>query len=651
MLRPSLLIPLLALAVPVRADVKLPSIFGDGMVLQRNDEVPVWGRSAPGAAITLRGSWVAEPVEVRADGAGAWRALLPTGEAGGPHTLRVEGDGDPAVREVWFGEVWFCSGQSNMEWPLRESDGAQAVLATADDPQLRLFTVAQQPSIGRAADCEGAWVPASAESVADFSAVALHFGRELRATLGVPVGLVEATWGGTPIEAWTSGSTLRERPEFKPLIARMDGALRSRGEPSVEERRRDWWRRIAAVDPGLRETWSAVDLDDSEWKDATLPATWNGLGFAQFDGCVWFRRTVQVPAEWAGQELVLELGPIDDFDLTYLNGELVGATRKEGYWQTPRSYRIPGDRVAAGPLQLTVLAIDTGGVGRVGKVADEMRLRPASSGPGDGLALAGPWKMRRGAALGEIGTWPRGSWFTHQHPAALFNGMVAPVAGYGIRGALWYQGETNVPRAQQYRELLPALVADWRRWWDREDLAFYYVQIAPYAYPGDVGQAAELREAQALAQDLPGVGMVVTLDVGDPDDVHPRDKRTVGLRLASWALAESYGREGVACRSPRYVSMQVEGAAVRLAFDHAEGLALRGDAPAPFTVAGADRVFHPAIARVEGTEVVVTSEHVAAPVAVRYAWGPADRGVLFNGAGLPASSFRTDDWAPASRAR
>jgi sialate O-acetylesterase len=225
------------------------------------------------------------------------------------------------------------------------------------------------------------------------------------------------------------------------------------------------------------------------------------------------------------------------------------------------------------------------------------------------------------------------------------------VAGYGIRGELWYQGETNVPRAQQYRELLPALVADWRRWWDREDLAFYYVQIAPYAYPGDVGQAAELREAQALAQGLPGVGMVVTLDVGDPDDVHPRDKRTVGLRLASWALAESYGREGVACRSPRYVSMRVEGAAVRLAFDHAEGLALRGDAPAPFTVAGADRVFHPGTARVEGTEVVVTSEHVAAPVAVRYAWGAADRGVLFNGAGLPASSFRTDGWAPASRAR
>ncbi len=646
----------LALAVPLfvdaaRADVKLPSIFGDGMVLQRDEQVPIWGRSAPGATITLRGAWVAEPVSTRADETGAWRALLPTGAAGGPHTLRIEGDGEPLVREVWFGEVWFCSGQSNMEWPLRESEGADTAIASARDPQLRLFTVTNATSYGQARDCEGAWVATTPETAEGFSAVAYYFGRELRAELGVPVGLIDSTWGGTPIEAWISGLTLRQMPEFKPRIARMDRALRSRGEPSLEERRSDWWSRLTAVDPGLREGWMSTELDDSEWKDGVLPADWSELGFGQFDGCVWFRRTVEPPADWAGQELILDLGPIDDLDLTYLNGEVVGATRLDGHWRTPRSYRIPADRADGGPLLITVLAIDTGGLGRVGKVAEEMRLRPASTGPGAGIALAGNWKVRRGAALGEIGTWPRGSWFSQDHPAALFNGMVAPIAPFAIRGATWYQGESNVARAQQYRELLPALIADWRRWWDREDLPFYFVQIAPFAYPGDVGQAAELREAQAMAEDVPNTGMVVTMDLGDPADIHPRKKREVGRRLAAWALAEAYGREGVDCRGPRFASMHVEGAEAHLAFEHAEGLQLSVEAQSPFLIAGSDRMFHPAEARIQNGEVIVSSERVPEPVAVRYAWGADDAGTLRNGAGLPASSFRTDDWPPVSEPR
>ena len=582
-----------AFAPFARADVKLPAIFGDGMVLQRADEVPVWGRSAPGAVVELRGSWLADAVTATADDAGAWRVTVPTGAAGGPHTLRIEGGGEPVVREVWFGEVWFCSGQSNMAWPLRESDGGQEAIASAADAQLRLFTVANAESVGRALDCQGSWVAASPETAAESSAVAYYFGRELRAELGVPVGLIDASWGGTPIEAWISGLTLRQMPEFKPSIARMDGALRTRGQPSLDARRADWWRRLTAVDPGLRESWMSPSLDEDDWKIATLPASWKDLGFEQFDGCVWFRRTIEPPPGWAGRDLVLELGPIDDFDMIFLNGEVIGSTRQDGHWRTPRTYEIPGDRISGAALQLTVLAIDTGGAGRLGSAPEGMRLRLASTGPGDGLPLAGEWKMRRGAALGEIGTWPRDSWFTQNHPAALFNGMVAPVAPYGIRGALWYQGEANVPRAQQYRALLPALIADWRGWWERGDFPFYYVQIAPFAYEGDVGQAAELREAQALAQDVANVGMVVTMDIGDPTDIHPRDKHTVGLRLAQWALSETYGRADVPCRGPSLDGMHLDGSEVHLTFQHGAGLVAEGGEPGPFIVAGPDRVFHP----------------------------------------------------------
>jgi len=651
----SLLLTLLALppaAGAARADVRLPALLADHMVLQRETEAALWGWAEPGETVSVRPSWSEVTATAVAGADGRWRLSVATPAAGGPHAITVTGANETVLSDVLIGEVWICSGQSNMEWPLSAAKDAQAELAAATHPRLRLFDVRNAIALEPRADCEGAWSACTPESAAGFSAVGYFFGRELSAELDLPVGLIGTSWGGTVAEAWTSEGTLNRMPDFAAALA---AVAREREDPAgaaarQREALRDWWDELARKDRGSgEEDWSKPSYDDASWSLMELPRLWEAAGLEGFDGVVWFRRALDLPAGWAGRELELELGPIDDMDTTWFNGERVGGHEQAGLWQTPRRYTVPAALVREGRNVVAVRVVDTGGAG--GFDGQALCARPAGGAQGQEVSLAGRWSFRVGAKMGDLRPLPANQAGFHQNsPTALYNGMIAPLVPFAIRGAIWYQGESNRTRAHQYRTLFPAMIADWRAHWGRGDFPFYFVQIAPFGYGGDRGEAAELREAQMMALAVPNTGMAVTMDIGETGDIHPRDKQAVAHRLALWALARTYGRAGLECSGPVFRSMRVVDREVRLAFDHAaSGLVARGGELTHFTLAGADKRFVPARARIEGDAVVVWNERVLAPLSVRYAWGAADQPNLFNGAGLPAPSFRTDDWPGITR--
>ncbi|MEW6073492.1 MAG: sialate O-acetylesterase [Planctomycetota bacterium] len=652
-LSPTLLVPLL-LGTPARADVRLPSLFSDGMVLQRDSLAPIWGWAAPGERVSLRAGWNERlTIQAEAGADGAWSTAVPTGAAGGPYTLRIEGASTIEIRDVLIGEVWLGSGQSNMEWKIQDCargiEDFAAVRAEQNLPRIRLFDVRNAIAMAPVEECAGTWRACTPESWPELGAVAFYFARELHRELSVPIGVITSDWGGTPAEAWTSRETLASFPEFAPALARL--AAGGAAERVLAEEQAAWWRGVDEKTPGA-VGWAAAELDDSEWPAATVPAIWSSEdGLDRFDGVAWYRRTIELPAGWTNRDLVLELGPIDDMDTTWFNGEKVGGAEVMGFWSQPRSYRVSGRLVRRGANTIAVRVVDTGGHGGFTGAPDQVAVRLAGAegaprpGGAPSLSIAGAWRRKVGASLADLGPFPSTGWFDSSYPTSLYNGMIAPLVPYRLRGVIWYQGESNRERAAQYRTLFPALIADWRGSWEQGELPFYFVQIAPYRYEGDTGEAAELREAQMLALQVPQTGMAVTMDIGEPGDIHPANKWEVGRRLALWALAQDYGRPDLPFSGPLFRAMAREGARIRLSFDHTFGGLMAQAGPlSHFTIAGADRLFHRAQAEIEGNEVVVWGEAVGQPVAVRYGWGAADMPNLFNLAGLPASSFRTDDW-------
>jgi len=643
-----ILAPLLVALAP---DVRLPGILADHMVLQRETESALWGQADPGELVAVKASWGAT-AETQADDEGRWRVALQTPEAGGPYLIEVKGATKTRrIEDVWIGEVWICSGQSNMEWsvaPGYVGSGIadwEAIVAAADHPTLRLFDLERAIEPGPVEDCGGEWKPCTPENAPAFSATAYLFGLELQRELHVPIGLVSTNWGGTVAEAWTSREGLAGFPEFNPDLERL-GAIAADPEGArtrLEQGWRDWWSALEEKDPLSRDgRWRKARFAlDSSWGTMALPALWEPeLG--NFDGLVWFVREFDLPSGYEGKDLLIELGPIDDMDSTWLNGVKIGGMEEEGRHQTPRGYRAPATLLRPEHNLLAVRALDTGGAGGFGGRPQDMRMGPFDSQAR--TSLAGEWRYHLGASMGELGNPPSRSWMHPNLPTVLYNGMIAPILPLRFRGVIWYQGESNRGRAAQYRRLFPTLIADWRRAFGQGDFPFYYVQIAPFGYGGDQGEAAELREAQTLTLSVPNTGMAVTMDIGDPGDIHPKNKQDVGRRLALWALARDYGRADIDPCGPLLKETRREGAALRLSFEHGEGLTSHGEPLEHFAVAGSDRVFHPARAVIEGQTIKVESAEVPEPVAVRFAWGAADITRLWNGAGLPAPSFRSDDW-------
>ncbi|MFT7462653.1 MAG: sialate O-acetylesterase [Pseudohongiellaceae bacterium] len=634
------------------AQLRLPAIIGEHMVLQRSANAFLWGWDTPGRTVRVTASWAAAASETVVDSSGRWEVELLTSAEPGPHVVVIEGSSRVQLDDVLLGEVWLASGQSNMEWALSDSQGGTGFVVDADFPQMRFFDVEHGISRDIGTACGGRWQVVAPESVGSFSAVAYHFGRELHTELDVAVGLIGSNWGGTVAESWTSAEGLRGLGDFDDALARIEGELQ---DPEAAEAQAGadleaWWQKLENVQ--LRTTLEEGEnsLPDEQvlapeqgggWY-SEQPGPWHEHGLETFDGVVSMEREVQIPAEWAGQALQLELGAIDDMDTTTYASASVGGIEAMGGWTTPRVYEVPGHLVQAGPVQIGVRVVDTGGPGGFMGPASAMRLGLLGGDPQDALSLAGPWWLNRGASMDKLGPVPSSTgWFHQNSPTALFNGMIAPLLPYAIRGAIFYQGESNVGRAEQYARLFPALIESWRQAWSNPELPFYFVQLAPFAYRGEGQLSARLRDAQRLSAAAAHTGMVVTLDIGNPSDIHPLNKHDVGHRLALWALAQTYGVDGLEFSGPSYRSMRIAEATLVLSFDHAEGLHGVNGAPSHFEIGADDEVFYPAKAVIVGQTVVLSSPLVAAPTMARFAWSDVAEPNLFNGAGLPASSFQT----------
>ena len=636
---------LVAAAAPADDDPKpfLHGLFSDHMVLQRDVPVPVWGWAEPGQKVNV--AFAGKSAEAVAGADGKWTARLGPSPAGGPFTLEVTGPKTATLQDVLVGDVWICSGQSNMEWVVANSDRPQEEIAAANHPNIRLYTVPKRIAAGPCAQVKSDWKVCSPETVGGFSAVGYFFGRDLERELGVPIGLINSSWGGTVAQAWVDAGALAKLDDFRPALAgvaeRVAATQPDRGRFLAESAA--WSRKN---DPGQAGPpgWADPGLDDSDWKSMDLPRRWEDGGLPDFDGIAWFRKEVILPDAWAGKALVLDLGPIDDRDATWVNGAEVGRTH---FYLPPRQYAVPAGLAKAGRNVIAVSVLDVAGNGGINGKAGDMRLRLAGDDSEAPIPLAGAWKYKVAAPLASLPSPPQEARPNPNEVTVLSNGMIAPLVPFALRGAIWYQGESNASNAAQYRRLLPALINDWRDRFGVGRFPFYIVSLANFmnTKPEPAESSwAELREAQYLAsQAVPNSAVALAIDIGDAKDIHPRNKQDVGRRLALDALALTYGRP-VEYSGPVFQSATAEGNALRLSFDHTGGgLVAKGDGPLKgFAVAGEDGKFAWADAKIDGDAVVVSSPKVEHPRTVRYAWVDNPEANFANKAGLPALPFRSD---------
>ena len=632
----------LLLSLGAWAEVSLPRLVSDGMVLQRDQELILWGWADPGEAVqlTFRGA----TYNSETDAEGQWRVKLPPMAAGGPDDLQISASNQLVVRDVLVGDVWLASGQSNMQLTMQRTEPLYGrLMAAANNDQIREFTVPERYNFhGPQDDLEGGhWRSVTPDTIPDFSAVAYFFAESVHREQNVPVGIINASLGGSPVEAWLSEGALETYP------AHLEEAKRYRDEAFEAEvieqdqaRAQAWHEELDAKDQGLTQgepRWLGTDVDLSQWQPFEVPGLFPTDEGKPVNGVFWFRTTLDVPLHLAGQPGELDLGKILDADRAYVNGVQVGST---GYRYPPRLYSIPPGVLQAGENTLVVRVVSQSGRGAF--VADRLYELRMGRHRQD---LSGTWHYRMGAAMPSAPS----QTFVRWKPMGLFNGMIAPLVNYRVKGAIWYQGESNVGRAAEYRELFAALISDWREHWGQGDFPFLYAQLTNYLeraeQPGPSGWA-QLREAQLQTLDVPNTAMAVTVDVGEWNDIHPLNKKAVGERLAAAAQAVAYGDQST-YSGPVFQQMRIKGKRATLSFVHADkGLALSiGDQPRGFAIAGEDRQFVWAQARLKGDRVEVWSDQVRKPVAVRYGWADNPDVNLTNKEGFPASPFRTDSWS------
>ena len=647
------IIVLLGIGLAADAGVRLSPIFSSHMVLQQKSVTGIWGCADPGKTVTVVTSWDSASYNAKAGEDGAWRVDVTTPSYGGPYSISISTDKKDRIilEDVLIGDVWLCGGQSNMEMKMLDNvvGGEQDMMDITDNTELRFL------HIDRAISASGepepvifgdGWCSCGYGKVFDFSAAAFYFGRAINRELGIPVGLIESCWGGSRIEPWISPETVKLMPEVS--------AKAITEEEKQQFRKDDFENWLAKWDAEVKAICS-FPKDKADWKDYTVPGTLEeALGCPDFNGLFWMRKNVDLPAHWAGKDIVLRLESVDDYDFLYFNGKYIA--HGEGY-TTVRRYTIPGKFVKAGRNVITLRVLDGEGDAGIYTGADGDNY--LSLYGKEKISMNGPWKALLDAPLDKVPQFPEHAYSFLDRPSTMFNGMIAPLVGYDIRGVIWYQGCSNTPEPEAYSILQPMLIHDWRSLWGH-DFPFYITQLANFM---DVQTGAEesnwafLREAQSMsAKNVEGAGMACIIDLGEAGDIHPKDKVDVGERLALQALAKTYGKD-VVSSGPQYSGYSIEGSSIRIRFN-TYGTGLRTghrdirkivtnftDEPVEgFYIAGPDKVFHKASASIDGDSVIVSSKEVTCPVAVRYAWANNPVCNLVGGTGLPAEPFRTDNW-------
>lgn len=627
---------------PVLAQIKLPRLISDGMILQQQTETRIWGWASPGEVVTI--DFKGRTYTVSTDEEGNWGLTFEPMSAGGPHSLSLSASNEVVISDIYFGEVWLASGQSNIELPMRRVLPLyEADIAASENPLIRMFNVPIRYDFkSPQSDLPGgSWVSANPETVLDFSAVGYFFAKEIHETQGVPVGIILSGLGGSPAEAWMSEEALKSFPNhLNEAIRFRDDNLIREIEQSDRDRSRAWYELLASKDAGYAdpaETWHNPETDLSDWKSMSIPGYWRDTETGAVNGSVWFRKDIELPSEYHGKAAFLELGRIVDSDSVFINGTFVGNVT---YQYPPRWYPVPENILKAGKNTLVVRVVNESGNG--GFIPDrkyELRFEDRT------FDLTGDWHYRLGARMDPLGS----QTFIRWKPLGLFNAMISPLLNYTIRGAIWYQGESNTGRPVEYRSLFPAMISDWRGHWGLGDFPFLFVQLASYMEANETpveSNWAMLREAQAMTLSVPNTAMAVAIDIGEWNDIHPLNKKDVGVRLSLGARKLAYG-ENIVHSGPQMLSWEADGNKIRIHFEHTgTGLqSIDGEALRHFSIAGADKVFVWANAVIDGNSVVVWSDAVPNPAAVRYAWSNNPDGAnLFNSEELPASPFRTDSW-------
>lgn len=635
-MKKSIFIYLLFIGLSSHAQVVLSTIFSDNMVLQRNVTIPVWGTATANEKIEIR--FNKQVKTTRADKKGKWILRLEEETAGGPYELIVKAKNTIHLKNILVGEVWICSGQSNMEWTVAQSDNAKKEIASANNPFIRHIKIPKNiNSLPQENFKASPWQVCDSTTVGSFTGAGYFFAKNLFDELKIPIGLINSSWGGTNIETWISREAFQNSDEFKEMIATipkvdLDSLSKLRVKGVLERIENVQGSKINSKNSN---SFKDLSFDDTTWPELNEPQVWEQQSLATFDGIVWLRKTIFLSAKNIKEKAILELSKIDDNDITFFNGIKVGSTNQ---WDSPRKYEIPEGILKEGKNVISVRVVDNGGDGGIYGNPENLKLTLGNSI----IPLNGIWKFQVESVKSEVNE--------NEFPSLTYNAMINPLISYAFKGVLWYQGESNATRAYQYRKAFPLLINDWRKKWNQGNFPFYFVQLATFKTIGNSNEGcgwAELREAQSKTLQLPNTGMIVTTDIGNSSDIHPTNKQEVGRRLAAIALNNAYKKSKV-CYGPSYKSMEINGNQINITFDNLGSGLFTTDKYGyikGFEIAAKNQVFYFAKAYIKENKIVVYSENVENPIAVRFGWmGDISENNLFNKEGFPVMPFRTDEW-------
>jgi len=632
---------LFSIALPAFAAVSLPKLISDGMVLQRDAKVKVWGWASPAEKVTV--NITGKQYKCVANEAGEWSVQLRPHKAGGPFSIEIEGQSNTIkINNVLFGDVWLCSGQSNMELPMRRVKPLyESEIQNANNSNIRYFAVPQKYNLKYPENDypSGSWQEVNTSTILNFSAVAYFFGKQLYQKYKVPVGLINASLGGSPIQSWMSEEALAAFPHYlNDAIKYRDDKLIKDTEEAENKKVNDWYAEADRKDAGQVAGWKLPAFDDTDWSTMNVPGFWNETPIGSTNGVVWFRRQFEIGKENAGEAAFLNLGRIVDADSVFVNGVFVGNVT---YQYPPRWYNVPENLLVEGKNTIAVRIVSNSGKG--GFVPDKpYELKMANTA----IDLKGTWKMKLGCSMHPT----PGTTFFRWKPMGLYNGMIAPLLQYNKKGVIWYQGESNTSQPYEYARLLPTMISSWRKHFDQKKLPFIYAQLPNFMEANDAPKESDwavFREMQTKTLSVPATAMTVNIDLGDWNDIHPMNKKDVSHRLALAAQKVAYKDRNVVYLAPLYKSMKVKGNKVELSFSNTGSrlIAKNGNELKHFAIAGADKKFVWAKAEIRGEKVIVWSDEVFKPVAVRYAWADNPDGAnLTDTEGNMVSPFRTDSW-------